>query len=69
MRGVDELAVLLLDLADEDVADDVAVIVEVDRPARRVGEATARSALISASLSSDCRRSFLSPASITMPLI
>src|SRR6516165_9301571 len=36
--GVFHLTVLLSDAADEDVADDVAVIVEADGAARRVGE-------------------------------
>src|SRR5579883_2180867 len=36
--GVDELAVLALDLADEHVADDVAQVVEVEGAARRVSE-------------------------------
>src|SRR5712691_9945755 len=35
---VDELAALALAAADEDVADDVAVLVELDRPARRIGQ-------------------------------
>src|SRR5579875_3954315 len=35
---IDELAVLLLDFADIDVADDVAVVVEADRSARRIGQ-------------------------------
>src|SRR6185437_6847452 len=40
-RRVDELAVLALAAADEGVADHVAEMVEVERPARAVGEADA----------------------------
>src|SRR5215468_10039459 len=40
-RRVDELAVLALAAPDVGVADDVAEMVEVERPARRVGEADA----------------------------
>ena len=43
-RRVDELAVLALAAADVEVADDVAEMVEVERPARRVGEADTRAA-------------------------
>src|SRR6266446_7565463 len=35
---IDELPVLALALANEDVADDVAEVVELHRPARRIGE-------------------------------
>src|SRR5260370_32773204 len=35
---IDELPVLALAFANEDVADDVAEVVELDRPAPRVGE-------------------------------
>jgi len=36
--GIDQLAVLALDLADEDVADNVAEMIEMEGAARRVGE-------------------------------
>src|ERR1051326_4223398 len=36
--GIDELAVLALEPADEDVADDIAEVVEAEAAARRVGE-------------------------------
>src|SRR5215470_4134124 len=37
-RCVDQLSVLALAFADEDVAHDVAEVVELDRPARRIGK-------------------------------
>src|SRR5262249_46286255 len=40
-RRVDELAIFALAAADEGVADHVAEMVEVERPARRVGEVDA----------------------------
>src|SRR5215510_6908268 len=36
--GIDELSALALALADKDVADDIAVAVEANRPARRVDQ-------------------------------
>src|SRR5262245_2894722 len=36
--SVDELAALALALADENLADHVAILIELDRPARGVGE-------------------------------
>ena len=64
---VDESAVLALAFADEDVADDIAEMIETNWPARRIGEGNRCSASANALRSSALPSSFSIPASTHWP--